>query len=292
MRYQIILLFSLTSALWASNLPSPKSGFFGAYVDQNIKFNHALFEYENSMTNGEYMLEFGWLEPLVEHKKGMFKGSFLNPGSRIQTSPYSSLYAFFFNLRFLQWAEISLGYHRTLYHKSLITFSAKPELEDWKPVEIISRIPQDGQLTGSDVFTFETRLLYQNPWFFWFGNLSLEQWNVNARSTKYVYEFSQDILIPKRSDIVSYHSGLSILPTCPWPPSFYISGLYINDAPKLYKSEVGLGFSSVPILSSTNFTLSALAGYITHHPQVTTNSFYRRLTMNLELSWKVKFIAE
>lgn len=287
---KILAILIAHSTIWAQ-IPTPKPAFFGAYVDQSFTFGLSPFSVTKSLTNGHYSLELGWLEPVSSTSKGLFGSTFLNPSVAMTASPYSSSYAFSFNYRFLHWIEFATVYNRILYHKSLIGWDSVPSPSKWQASSVLERLPSDGIISGADVFVFRTRGMYECGIFAWQGLVALEQWNINADGNRFIYDFSHDMLLERRSNIYSYLSSVTLTPNAKWPFFVGVIGTWIEQTDNL-RNTIGLGITSVPVKTG-EISATLLGGYTTHDPLITDDDdWWERIRIALDLSWKLKFLAQ
>ncbi len=264
---------------------------FGGYVLQQMVF----FTPANpgtSLSNGNFNLEAGWIEPIIQNPNSTFKNTYLNPVMGFDVSPYHSNYWAVFRTKFLPWALVGAGYKRLLYHGTLIGFdSMPPNKADWRSSSILQDIPISGELAGADIFFFQFNVHLNLG----FGTLQLnevtELWNVDAVDNNFIYQFNSDLLIQVQDNVHYFETALLLFEDSKFSPVIKNEFLYAREI-DIIKNKTSLGICELPLSQKHAISMDLYWGYWTNHPHLKIDDFLESLTITAHFIWDVKLLAK
>ncbi|MBF0430820.1 MAG: hypothetical protein HQK83_06045 [Fibrobacteria bacterium] len=261
------------------------------------------FAYETSIPNGSYTLEAGWIEPFFNSQSKDFYYTYMNPSVNVQIYPYSSLFTAFFNMRFIKFAQFGMGYKRLFFHGTMMAYDRRPQLEDWKPLELLKDIPENLQVGGADIFFyqfgFSIPLKVVN--FNFLG--SSEHWDVATEGFSHVYLYSYDILIESQDQIYQVNTELEFLPGKNYSPiiknNFLTTKSPTIQNSKITSDQVGymknsiiFGLSRIPISKKFKISMDIYTGYWTTHPHIHKTHFFKPLILSADLDWDITLVGK
>jgi hypothetical protein len=286
-----------------ANADSVKPLSYGPFFMNQLSSTLSPTGYEYVMDNALYHFQVGWMEPLSMGSQGLFRETYLETSGNLNISPFLSDIGTTFNLKPIRYLEVGLSYNRLLFHNTMVTFDRTeskpfPNLEEWRPANIIAR--QKKEPGGADVFTFQTNLTVDigPAQLYLFGSRTL--WDIDAQGNDFVYEYDTDILLRTRDRVNSVLAQLS------WdlrPHSLYsrvsFSGLSLRSQywyttqTRLEKNLVsggitGFRFGRNPERQRRGLDLSV--GYWTLHEQLPADDWVKSLVLMGDWKWNIQFL--
>jgi hypothetical protein len=259
--------------------------------------------YDYVLSNIEYHFQIGWIEPIMENSKGLFRETYFEANSNITVSPFTSDLGTTFNLKPIRYFEVGLSYNRLLFHNSMVTYdrpaggASLPPLEDARPLEVLSRYPKDPG--GADIFTFQSNFTIDigPTQLYLFGSRTL--WDIDAKRKAFVYEYGTDILIRTRDRVNSLLAQFTYdLRSKSQFKAISFSGFNIcnqywyTTQTRLEKNLVSVGISGFrfgvnPKQQKRGLDLSL--GYWTMHPQLPEADWSKSMVIIGDWKWNIQF---
>jgi hypothetical protein len=249
-----------------------------------------------------YHFQVGWIEPISEEKKGLFRETYFESCANFNLSPFTSDIGTTLNLKPIRYLEFGLSYNRLIFHNTLAAFNKSETnplpLEEAKPSNILAL--ESRQPGGADVFTFQTNLTMDlGPiQFFIYGSRTL--WDIDAPGKEFVYEYGTDILIRTRDRVNS------LLTQFTWdlrPHSLYkyvtFTGVSFRDQywhttqTRLEKNLVSGGITGFRIGKNPEHQRRGLdfsLGYFTQHNQIPKGDWLQSLVVIGDWKWNIQFL--
>ncbi len=275
---------------------------FGPFFQNELRLSGDPTGYEYVLTNLMYRFQVGWIEPLGEGTKGIFRETYFETDGNFNTSPFETDFGTTFLLKPLRYFEFGLNYSRMLFHNSMVAIRSSnsetvaPEI--WRPDNVIDQDHKEPG--GADVFTFQGNFTL---------NLGASQiylagyhafWDIDAKGKDFVYEYANDILIKPRDRVTNVFAQYSVdLRPYSLFKSVSFRGIALQDQ-YWYAWHTGLeknllslgitGFRSGRDPERQRRGLDLSVGYWTVHDQLPNNDWVKSIAVLADWKWNIQFL--
>ncbi len=282
-----------------SRADSVKPLLFGPFFMNQVSITGSPAGYDYMLTNGFYHFEVGWIEPLAEGSKGLFRDTYFETDGNLNVSPFTSDLGTSFNLKPFRYLEFGLSYNRLMFHNSMFSFSDStlPAKHRYSPDAIISG---SKELAGADIFTYQGNftLDIERTQLYLYGSRAL--WDIDAKGKTYVYEYGDGLLIKPR-DRVSYMLAQFSLDLRPWTvfKSMSFTGFVLRDQylvttqTDLERNQVSFGITGIRLGINPEHQRRGLdlsIGYWTLHDQIPAGEVAKSFVLTADWKWNIHFL--